>query len=243
MNVERMVKTHWTWLRFPIGKAHAHSWRPAQVTGQSPPIGTEPLGEGRLFLRLHHPCQKRAVACTWEPGASAPSFIPIPSTAIEVLLLLGVSVLSFWFWICSVKTLKNANVFFSVRTCQCNRSCISVGIQVHLCPQLGVFLFEYEFDTGICYSEPPNSQPFLGEGRHIHISHSSSDISAHVWTNCSKLFGILPSPPPQQKAAVAIWTFRWNFRMKDSLRPSFDFSSFYLARKYVMCISWFPIPN
>lgn len=55
-------------------------------------MGPVQLKEGRVFFVHCHPCEKRAVSCTWEPGASAP-FQTIHSPAIEVLLLLGVYVL------------------------------------------------------------------------------------------------------------------------------------------------------
>lgn len=110
------------------------------MIGQWPPDGTWVIGRTK-GIPWSSPFLWEKGSClylgTW---SKCSIFQPILSPAIEVLLLLGVCVLEFWFWICFVKTLKIENVFFSVKTCQCTRSCISVGKGPSLPMGRGVFL-------------------------------------------------------------------------------------------------------
>lgn len=97
------------------------------------------MEEEGIYLGLHHSCERRAVACTWEPGASAPSFTPILSSVIEVLLLLGVCIGLILILDMFCKDLKIENVFFSVKTYQCIISCIFIDTGPPLPESRGIF--------------------------------------------------------------------------------------------------------
>ena len=92
----RMCKGWWSLIGtdwdLPQGRPRLGAKGPPKRLASDPLMGPVQLEEGRVFFVLHCPCKKRAVSCTWEPGASAP-FQIIHSPATEVLLRLGVHVL------------------------------------------------------------------------------------------------------------------------------------------------------
>lgn len=129
------IETDWD---LPQGRPILGGKDPLKWLASGPLMGPVQLEEERVFFVLHHPSEKRAVSCTWEPGASAP---------FQTIHHLRLRCSCYWVSMCSnlildmfCKDFDNEKMcFYLLKNYQCTRS-ISVGTGPSLPTGRDVFL-------------------------------------------------------------------------------------------------------